>query len=186
MELARKNFIGPGIDVPAPDMGTGAREMSWIKDTYSMLFGYNDVNSIGCVTGKPIAQGGIDGRTEATGLGVYFGLREFCNNEKIMSKVGLSTGLKGKRVVIQGFGNVGLWSAKYLHDAGAIIVGIAEYDGGLVNSSGINPHDLEAYFTGKKTFRGFSGAQFVEKSLDILELPCEILVPAASEKQINK
>ena len=125
-ELAKKNFIGPGIDVPAPDYGTGAREMSWIVDTYASL-NPGELNAQACVTGKPVAQGGVRGRTEATGLGVYYGIRELCNVAEDMKNLGMTTGLAGKKVVIQGLGNVGYFAAKYFQESGAILVGLAEY-----------------------------------------------------------
>src|SRR3954469_6528945 len=123
-ELIRKNFIGPGTDVPAPDYGTGEREMAWILDTYvSMRPG--EIDGLAAVTGKPITQGGVRGRKEATGLGVFFGVREVCNMKDMMKKLGLTAGIKGKRVVVQGLGNVGYHSAKYFREHGAIVVGIA-------------------------------------------------------------
>lgn len=118
LELCKTNFIGPGLDVPAPDMGSSGREMSWIKDTYEQ-FKQNDVNSAACITGKPLELGGIRGRTEATGLGVYYGIRELCSKPDYMKRIGLTPGIKGKRVIIQGFGNVGSYTAKFFHDNGA-------------------------------------------------------------------
>ena len=129
-ELVAKNFIGPGIDVPAPDYGTGAREMAWIVDTYEQI-ATSKLNAAGCVTGKPIAQGGIRGRTTATGLGVFFGIRETCLDKGFMKDLGLQRGVGGKRIVIQGLGNVGYHAACFLHDAGAVVTGIAEYNGGI-------------------------------------------------------
>ena len=113
-ELIKKNFIGPGTDVPAPDYGTGEREMAWILDTYVAMHP-GEVDAAGCVTGKPVTQGGVRGRREATGLGVFFGLREVCNMPDIMKKLGLTTGVEGKRVVVQGLGNVGYHTAKFFH-----------------------------------------------------------------------
>src|SRR5690606_19522740 len=112
VELLHKNFIGPGIDVPAPDYGTGAREMAWIADTY-MAFSHGQLDSLACVTGKPLSQHGIRGRTEATGRGVYFGIREAVADTDTMKKLGLTTGIEGKRVILQGLGNVGYYSGKF-------------------------------------------------------------------------
>src|SRR5204862_1906802 len=117
-ELIKKNFIGPGTDVPAPDYGTGEREMSWILDTYSSLKP-GEIDAAGCVTGKPVTQGGVRGRTEATGLGVFYGIREVCNMPDVMQKLGLEMGIKGKRVVVQGIGNVGYHCAKFFRENGA-------------------------------------------------------------------
>src|SRR5436305_2484711 len=121
-ELIKKNFIGPGTDVPAPDYGTGEREMAWILDTY-MSMRPGEVDALACVTGKPVTQGGVRGRREATGLGVYYGIRELCNIAEDMKKIGLTTGIEGKRIIVQGLGNVGYHAAKFFHDNGVIIVG---------------------------------------------------------------
>lgn len=183
-ELVKKNFIGPGIDVPAPDYGTGPREMAWIADTYAALNpGAIDANA--CVTGKPITQGGIRGRTEATGRGVFFGIRETCNNAEDMKQLGLTPGLKGKKVVVQGLGNVGYYAAKFLQEGGCTIVGLAEYEGAIMNPLGL---DVEKVFKHRKDTRSilnFPGATNIMKTSDALELECDILVPAALEKQIR-
>jgi len=145
MELARKGFIGPGIDVPAPDMGTGTREMAWIKDTYQMLYGQNDINSLACVTGKPLSQGGIVGRVEATGLGLFYGVSEFLRNPEILAKLQLTPGLKGKTFVVQGLGNVGYWAAKFLTQAGAKCIAVAEYNSAVGNPNGVDIEALSQY-----------------------------------------
>ena len=183
-ELIKKNFIGAGIDVPAPDYGTGPREMSWIADTYLALHP-GDINALGCVTGKPVTQGGVRGRTEATGLGVFYGIRELCNVKEDMDKLGLTTGIEGKKVIVQGLGNVGYHAAKFFYEHGALIVGLAEYEGGVYNEKGI---DLEALVAHRKStghIHGFVGNQDVKNSFDVLEMPCDILIPAALENVIN-
>lgn len=121
-ELDKKRFIGPGEDVPAPDYGTGEREMSWILDTYMALHP-GEVDAMACVTGKPLTQGGVRGRREATGLGVFYGIREVCDMKEVMDRIGFTTGVQGKRVVVQGLGNVGYHTAKFFQEAGALIVG---------------------------------------------------------------
>ena len=140
-ELIRKNFIGPGTDVPAPDYGTGEREMSWILDTYASLRP-GEIDAAGCVTGKPVTQGGVRGRREATGLGVFFGLREVCSMPEVMKKLGLSLGVEGKSVIVQGLGNVGYHTAKFFQDAGAKIVALAEYEGAICSGEGLDVDDV--------------------------------------------
>jgi len=183
-ELAKKNFIGPGIDVPAPDYGTGAREMSWIVDTYASL-NPGELNAQACVTGKPIAQGGVRGRTEATGLGVYYGVREMCSNAEDMKALGLTTGIVGKKVVVQGLGNVGYHAAKYFQQGGAILVGLIEYEGAIYNPAGL---DLEQVMNHRKetgSILNFPGAENIPVSAHGLELECDILIPAALESVIH-
>ena len=184
-ELVKKNFIGPGIDVPAPDYGTGAREMSWIVDTYQS-FRPGEIDAAGCVTGKPVTQGGVRGRTEATGLGVFYGIRELCNDTAMMKKVGLETGIVGKKIVIQGLGNVGYHAAKFFYDNGAIIVGVAEYEGSISKPEGIDIYKLMKHRAEKKSILNFEGAKNLKTNLEALELPCDILIPAALEGVINK
>lgn len=184
-ELVGKNFIGPGIDVPAPDYGTGAQEMAWILDTYAQITPYK-LDAAGCVTGKPIAQGGIRGRTSATGLGVFYGIRETCLDKEFMSDLGLQRGVGGKRVVIQGLGNVGYHAARFLHDTGASIVGIAEYNGGIWSESGIDPHAAREHFREHGSLHGFPGAVDVENGMELLEADCDLLVPAAIENVITE
>ena len=134
-ELIKKNFIGPGTDVPAPDYGTGEREMAWILDTYlSMRPG--EIDALACVTGKPVSQGGVRGRKEATGLGVFFGIREVCNMKDVMGRLGLAPGIQGKRVIVQGLGNVGYHAAKFFREGGAKVIALAEYEGAIANPNG--------------------------------------------------
>ena len=182
-ELIKKNLIGPGTDVPAPDYGTSSREMTWIADTYQ-TFKYGETNGLGCVTGKPVGQGGIRGRNEATGLGVYFGIRECVSQKEDMDRLGLTTGVEGKKIIVQGLGNVGYHSAKFLEAAGALIVGIAEMEGAIYNEKGL---DVEAVFQQRKETRSllnFPGAKNIEVADHVLEMPCDILIPAALENQI--
>lgn len=184
-ELIKKNFIGPGLDVPAPDYGTGEREMSWIMDTYTTFFP-GQIDGIGCVTGKPVSQGGIAGRREATGLGVYFGIREACSFADDMERLGMTVGVEGKTVVVQGLGNVGYHAAKFFHEAGAKVIALAEYEGAIYAADGL---DYEAVFQHRKatgSILNFPGATNLAKSSDALELACDILIPAALENQIHE
>lgn len=183
-ELIKKNFIGPGIDVPAPDYGTGAREMSWIADTYNSMTDSN-INAFACVTGKPIPQGGVRGRTEATGRGTFFGIREACDIAEDMKRLGLTTGLAGKRVVVQGLGNVGFFAAKFLQEGGAIIVGIAEYEGAIHAPKGLDVEAVAKHRRESGAILNFPGAKNLAKNIEALELDCDILVPAALENQIT-
>lgn len=183
-ELIRKNFIGPGIDVPAPDYGTGAREMAWIADTYA-AFNPGQIDAAACVTGKPVSQGGIRGRTEATGRGVFFGIREAVSNKDDMKKLKLNTGLAGKKIVVQGLGNVGYHSAKFLQQAGADIIAIAEYEGAIHDPKGL---DVDEVFNHRKqsgSILNFKKAKNIKDTSKALELECDILIPAALENQVN-
>ncbi|MBP7345940.1 MAG: Glu/Leu/Phe/Val dehydrogenase [Sediminibacterium sp.] len=183
-ELVKKNFIGPGIDVPAPDYGTGEREMSWIVDTYTSLKP-GEIDAAGCVTGKPITQGGVRGRKEATGLGVFFGIREVCNMPDVMSKLGLTTGVEGKTVIVQGLGNVGYHSAKFFREHGSKVIAIAEYEGAIFNANGLNEEEVFQHRKATGSILNFPGATNIAKSTDALEIECDILIPAALENVIN-
>lgn len=184
-ELVKKSFIGPGVDVPAPDYGTGPTEMAWIVDTYKSLT-VGELNAVACVTGKPVAQGGIRGRLEATGRGVYYGVREACGVEEDMKAVGLSAGIEGKRVVVQGLGNVGYSVAKFLAEDGALLVGLAEYEGAIFDPCGLNLESVVEHRRSTGSILGFPGATDLPSSAKALELECDILVPAALENQITK
>jgi glutamate dehydrogenase (NAD(P)+) len=183
-ELVRKNFIGPGVDVPAPDFGTGPKEMSWIADTYAQIRS-DDLNALACVTGKPVELGGIRGRTEATGRGLFFGVREACNIPEDMKALGLAPGLAGKRVVVQGLGNVGFHAAKFLHEGGAVVVAIAEREGAIHAPGGLDPVAVAAHRKATGSILGYPGATDVTPSTAALELDCDILVPAALERVIT-
>jgi len=185
-ELIKKNFIGPGVDVPAPDYGTGPREMSWIVDTYAaMAPAHDELNALGCVTGKPITQGGVRGRTEATGRGVYFGIREACNDAEDMRKLGLTPGLEGKTVIVQGLGNVGYYAAKFLQEGGTTLIGLIEYEGAIYNPNGLDIEKVMQHRKETKSILNFPGATSTPKNAEGLEMACDILVPAALENQIT-
>ncbi len=183
-ELVKKNLIGPGIDVPAPDYGTSALEMGWIADTYTQL-AKGDLNASACVTGKPLALGGIPGRNEATGLGVSFGVREACASVVEMARLGLQTGIGGKRIVIQGLGNVGSHAARFLSANGARIVGIAEREGAIASEQGLEVASVMAHRARTGSILDFPGASNLRTSAAALELDCDILVPAALENVIT-
>lgn len=185
VELIKKNFIGPAVDVPAPDYGSGEREMSWIADTYCTM-NPGQLDAMGCVTGKPIALHGIAGRKEATGRGVAIAIRECLNVPEDMQRLGLSTGVANKRVIVQGLGNVGYHAAKYLSEMGAVIVGLCEMEGAIYNSDGLDIEEVMAFRRERGSILGFPGAvSSFKDSAEGLEQDCDILVPAALENQLT-
>ena len=183
-ELIKKNFIGPGTDVPAPDYGTGEREMAWILDTYTSMRP-GEIDALGCVTGKPVTQGGVRGRREATGLGVFYGLREVCNMPEVMKKLGLAVGVQNKRVIVQGLGNVGYHAAKFFREGGAKVIALAEFEGAIMNADGLNEEEVFNHRKKTGSILNFPGATNFPKSSDALELDCDILIPAALENVID-
>jgi glutamate dehydrogenase (NAD(P)+) len=183
-ELAKKNLIGPGLDVPAPDAGTGEREMAWIVDTY-MALNPAQLDALACVTGKPVTQGGIAGRREATGRGLMYALRTACSDATDMKRLGLSLGLEGKRVIIQGIGNVGYHTARFCREQGARIIAIAVPEGAILDSNGLDEDAVVEYRARTKSILGFPGATSILRSADALTLDCDVLIPAALENQLT-
>jgi glutamate dehydrogenase (NAD(P)+) len=183
-ELFAKNLIGPGMDVPAPDMGTGPREMAWIVDTYATL-ARGEIDALGCVTGKPVTQGGVRGRAESTGRGVAFALREAMHYPEDMNPLGLTTGVEGKRVVIQGLGNVGYHAAKFIEGYGGVIIALLEREGAIYSAKGLDVDKVVAHRKQTGSILGFPGATDYPRSQDALEIECDVLVPAALENQIT-
>ena len=184
-ELIRKDFISPSTNVPAPDMGTGQREMAWIADTYKQLHPEN-INYAACVTGKPVAHGGIRGRTEATGRGVVYAMREFFRHAADVKAAGLTDGLAGKKIVLQGLGNVGYHAGKLLDEEDEVkIIAIVEKDGALIDENGLSVEHVRQYINGHKTIKDYPDAAFTEEGKKVLEMECDILIPAAMEAQIT-
>ena len=184
-ELARKEYLCPSLSVPAPDMGTSAQEMAWIADAYKSMFP-EDVNQAACVTGKPLNRGGISGRTEGTGKGVQFALREFFRHPDEVEAAGLTDGLVGHRVVVQGLGHVGYHTAKFLSEEDDVIVtGIIERDGAITNPEGLNIHNLRQHLAETGGVKGFADGDYSENGAEALEMECDILIPAAMESQIH-
>ena len=183
-ELAKRDLINPSQNVPAPDVGTGEREMAWMADEFRRL-NPTDLNAWACVTGKPVNKGGISGRTEATGRGVKYALKAFFENDIDVKKTGLEKGLKGKKIIVQGLGNVGYYAAYFLSiEDNAIITHVIERDGAIINEEGIDIKSLKSYLVSNGTIRGFKG--FVESGPEVLEEKADILIPAAMELVINK
>ena len=184
-ELAKRDLIHPAQNVPAPDMGTGEREMAWIADQYARM-NTTDINARACVTGKPLNSGGIKGRVEATGRGVQYALQEFFRHPDDVAKTGLSGTLAGKRIIVQGLGNVGYHAAKFLRDEDdAIITTIIERDGAIINPEGLDPDAVQAWIAQTGGVKGFEGGQYTSDGAALLEAECDILIPAALEGVIN-
>lgn len=185
-ELIKRDLIHPSQNVPAPDMGTGEREMAWIADQYNRM-NTTDINAQACVTGKPVHAGGIEGRVEATGRGVQYALREFFRYPEDVARAGLAGSLKNKRIIVQGLGNVGYHAAKFLSEEdGAIICGIVEHDGALWSNKGLNVEAVRHWISTHGGVTGYPDATFVPNGLSVLEAPCDILIPAAVEGVINR
>lgn len=195
-ELHKRNMIGPGKDVPAPDYGTGAREMSWIHDTYAEL-NPGKMFTLGCVTGKPVGQGGIRGRESATGLGVYYGIRAMLNDKGILERAGLKelpgmSGVEGREFVVQGLGNVGYWAARFIHQHGGKLVAVGERDGIVSDSQhGVDPVALRKHMRRTGTVQGFKNngsntTSILPDPAETVSLPCDVLVPAALEGVIHR
>jgi len=185
-ELDKRGFIGPGLNVPAPDMGTGQEMMAWIADEYQKLHP-NDINARGCVTGKPVHFGGIQGRTEATGRGVQYGLREFFRHPDDLKAAGIEGTLEGKTVIVQGLGNVGYHAAKFLQEEdGSTITAILERDGAIVNDEGLEVEAVAAHKAKTGGVKDFPGAEHFDDGAALLEKECDILIPAAMEGVIHR
>ncbi|GGH45554.1 glutamate dehydrogenase [Frigidibacter albus] len=184
-ELIKRDLINPSQNVPAPDMGTSEREMAWIVDQYQRM-NTTDINAMACVTGKPLHQGGIAGRVEATGRGLQYGLREFFRHPEDVAKAGLFGGIEGKRVIVQGLGNVGYHTAKFLSEEdGAIITGIIERDGAIFSATGLEVEAVRDWIRLNGGVKDFPGATFTADGASMLETDCDILIPAAMEAVIN-
>lgn len=185
-ELDKRGLLGPGINVPAPDMGTGQRMMSWIADEYQKLHP-NEINARACVTGKPVHFGGVQGRIEATGRGVQYGIQEFFRHPDDLKKAGLEGNLEGKKIIVQGLGNVGYHAAKFLEEEdGALIIGVIERDGALVCEEGLSIESVYQYKLEHGKLEGFANGRYIKDGKKALELPCDILIPAALEGVISK
>ena len=185
-ELIKRDLINPSQNVPAPDMGTGEREMAWIADQYQRMH-TTDINARACVTGKPVSSGGIEGRTEATGRGVQYALQEFFRHPEDLAAAGLSGGLDSKAIIVQGLGNVGYHAAKFLSEEdGARITGVIERDGAVQNPDGLDIEALKAWIAEHGGVKGFDGGSYTADGASVLEAECDILIPAALEGVIHR
>jgi glutamate dehydrogenase (NAD(P)+) len=184
LELAKKGFLDPSMDCPGPDMGTGEREMAWMMDTYRF---HNPENlyAAASTTGKPISFGGISGRTESTGLGLYYCLREFMNDAEFMDRVKLPVGIRDRSFIVQGFGNVGFWASKFIENDGGKIVGVLERDGAVYNPNGFSVDELKKHLVKRGGVKGFSRAEYFEDPEEVFKKPCDVIIPAAREKSIT-
>lgn len=187
MELAKKNFIGPQCDVLGPDMGTNSDTMTWIQDTFAYLYGEKEMNAVGCSTGKHLASGGIDGRTESTGLGIYYVLRELLSKEDFCDKADVNIGLKGKKIIIQGFGNVGYHFARFCVRDGAKVVGIVEHDAAVYSKHGLDVEDVKKHILKHGSLTSYEDAE--EKELEdptfFFRKKCDVFAPCAVDGSIN-
>ncbi|MCW4149270.1 Glu/Leu/Phe/Val dehydrogenase [Halomonas sp. 18H] len=184
-DLINKGYLSPAQNVPAPDMGTGPREMGWMVDTYRQMFP-NDINYLGALTGKPVEHGGVRGRNEATGRGVQYALRELFRHPKELERCGLSGTLEGQRIIVQGLGNVGYHAAHFLQtEDGSLITAVIERDGAVVNDQGLDVAAVREHIAETGGVKGFDGGEFVEDGMAVLERKCDILIPAALEGVIT-
>lgn len=174
IKLAKKNSIGSAVDVPGPDVGTGAREMTWMKSSFQSAFGYKDINADAVTTGKFENQGGISGRPESTGLGIYTATKLLLNNPLVAKKLKVTPGLAGKTFIIQGFGNVGYYSSKYFTEEGLKLIGVAEYDGSIYNPDGLDYQEVKDYITEHKGLKGFPKGEFLENE-EVIYMPWYLL-----------
>lgn len=184
-ELIKRDLINPSQNVPAPDMGTGEREMAIMADQYARM-NTTDINARACVTGKPPHAGGIQGRVEATGRGVQYALQEFFRHPEDIAKAGMSGSLDGKKVIVQGLGNVGYHAAKFLSEEdGSIVTHVIERDGAIFDAGGIHIEELHQWIAHHGGVKGYPNGQYVEDGSVVLEEECDILIPAALEGVIN-
>ena len=187
MELIKKGFIGAQVDCLGPDMGTNEQTMTWIKDTYMNVKGETDINAEGCCTGKFISQGGIAGRAESTGLGVYYAVRELLGTQSFVDRCGLSTGIEGKTFVVQGFGAVGYWASKFIEQDGGKITTVVEYNSAIHNPAGLDVEAVKAHMIKHGSLVSFPDATeaISENPQQFLEKAADCMIPAATEKSLH-
>lgn len=155
-----------------------------MKDTYQTYYGHSDINAVGCVTGKSLIHDGLVGRTESTGLGVFYVTKKILESANVCKQLGVQPGLKGKTFTVQGFGNVGFYASTFFIESGAKLVGVAEFDGSIYNPEGIDPKALNEFKAAKGGIKGYPGATYFSTE-DAIYQPCDFFIPAAFEKTIN-
>lgn len=184
-ELIKRDLINPSQNVPAPDMGTGEQEMAWIADQYHRM-NTTDIDARACVTGKPLNAGGIRGRVEATGRGVQYAIKDFFRHPDDLEVAGLSKGMAGKRVIVQGLGNVGYHAAKFMQEEDeCLITAVIERDGAVINEKGLDVETLFAHIKEHGGVAKYPHGKYVKDGSKVLEMECDILIPAALESVIN-
>ena len=188
MELIKKNFIGAQVDCLGPDMGTNEQIMTWIKDTYMNVKGETDINAEGCCTGKFISQGGISGRAESTGLGVYYAVRELLNMESFAERCNMTTGIDGKTFLVQGFGAVGYWASKFIEQDGGKITTVVEYNSAIHNPDGLDVQKVKDFMAANGTLAGFPDAtdSTTQNPTQFLLKEADCMIPAATEKSLHR
>ena len=187
MELIKKGFIGAQVDCLGPDMGTNEQVMTWIMDTYKNVRGEQDINAEGCCTGKYISQGGIAGRAESTGLGVYYAVRELLDTQSFVDRVNLSLGIKDKTFIVQGFGAVGYWASKFIEQDGGKITTVIEYNSAIHNPDGLDVQKVKDHMTKHGTLATYPDATeaISENPQNFLLKQADCMIPAATEKSLH-
>ena len=183
-ELVKRGLISPSLNVPAPDMGTGKKEMAWIADEYKRL-NPQDINAYACVTGKPENMGGVDGRTEATGRGIFYALTSFFNSSDI-KKTSLKGSLSSQKIIIEGLGKVGYFAARALRDHGCKIIGVIEKKTSFYNKRGLDIDQIESWIKDSRDPKEYPNQNEIKSREELLSIGCDIFIPAAREGTITE
>ena len=183
-ELVKRGLISPSLNVPAPDMGTGKKEMAWIADEYKRL-NPQDINAYACVTGKPENMGGVDGRTEATGRGIFYALSSFFNSPDI-KKTSLKGKLSSQSIIIEGLGKVGYYAARALRDHGCKVIGVIEKKTSFYNQKGLDIDQIDSWIKGSRDPKDYPNQNEIKSREELLSVGCDIFIPAAREGTITE
>ena len=182
-ELVKRGLISPSLNVPAPDMGTGKKEMAWIADEYKRL-NPHDINAYACVTGKPENMGGVDGRTEATGRGLFYALNSFFNSQDV-KKTKIKGKLSSQKIILEGLGKVGYFAARALRDHGCKIIGVIEKDQSFFNSEGLDIDAIRNWLIESGDPKNYSNQVELKSREEVFSENCDIYIPAATEGTIT-